>query len=57
MGFWRKAKRSLGTGFGIAKMATGMMGLMPGKYGQLARMVSPYVDAASKVASATGVTG
>lgn len=56
MAFWKKKKRSIGNGFGLAKIATGMMGLMPGKYGQLARMASPYVDAASKVASATGIS-
>jgi hypothetical protein len=49
MGFWQKTKKRIGLGMGIAKTAVGMMSHMPGRTGELARMVQPTVSVASHV--------
>lgn len=41
----RKMKKGMTVGVTIAKHGVGLMGLMPGRVGEMARMADPFVKA------------
>jgi hypothetical protein len=49
MSFWKKAKKTLQFGSGVAKVASHMMGHMPGKLGAMARTVAPMASTMHKM--------
>ena len=49
-GFWKKFKKTMRIGGGMAKDVAGLMSLMPGRVGEAARAAMPAASAISGVA-------
>ena len=48
MSFWKKMKKTMQFGSGVAKVSSHLMGHLPGKLGEMARMVSPVASSIHK---------
>ena len=49
MSFWKKFKKTLQLGSGVAKVSSHLMGHLPGKLGEVSRMVAPVASTVHKM--------